>query len=120
VQEAVAIRRLETPPYEFALRDEPRLRALFERVLGEPPGGSRETHALALHGAVCDLVRRAKGAGLQVETVIVALKDIFGVPDRPNRSLRGDEDAPPRVLLVRRVIRWCIQEYYGPGTDVQS
>jgi hypothetical protein len=106
------MRRLETPPYEFALRDEPHLRALFERVLDEPPAGSQETHTVALHAAVCDLVRRAKAAGLQVETVIVALKDIFGVADRPSRSLRGDDNAPPRVLLVRRVVRWCIHEYY--------
>ncbi len=113
------MRRLETPPDEFALRDEPHLRALFERVLGEP-AGSRETHVAALHKAVCDLVRRAKGAGVQVETVIVALKDIFGVSDRPSRSLRGDENAPPRVLLSRRVVRWCIHEYYGPGTEVQQ
>ena len=114
------MRRLETPPYEFALRDEPRLRALFERVVSEPPAGSQETHTVALHGAVCDLTRRAKAAGLHVETVIVALKDIFGVPDRPNRSLRGDESTPPRVLLVRRAVRWCIQEYYGSGVETRQ
>jgi hypothetical protein len=111
------MRRLETPPYQFALADEPQLRALFERVLREPPTGSEETHVAALRNAVCVLVRRGKASGLQIETVIVALKDIFAVPDRPNRSLRGDEDTPPQVVLVRRVVRWCIQEYYGPGTE---
>lgn len=110
------MRRLETPPYEFALADEPQLRALFERVLQELPAGSQETHIVALRNAVCTLVRRAKEAGLQVETVIVALKDIFGVSDRPSRSLRGDDDAPPPRVLLRRVIRWCIQEYYSEGT----
>ena len=109
------MRRLETPPYQFALPDEARLRALFERVVREPPGGSQETQVVALRDAICDLARRGKAAGLQVETVIVALKDIFGVSDRPRRSLRGDEDAPPKTLLTRRVIRWCIQEYYGAG-----
>ena len=114
------MRRLETPPYEFALRDEPHLRALFERVLREPAAGSQETHVVALRNAVCDLVRRGKAGGLQVETVIVALKDIFGVPDRPNRSLRGDEGTPPRILVVRRAVRWCIQEYYGSGTETRQ
>ena len=111
------MRRLETPPYEFALRDEVRLRALFERALREPRSGSAEAQA-ALRDGVCSLVTRAKTEGRQVETVIVALKDIFGLPDRPNRSLRGDDDTPPGVLLVRRVIRWCIHEYYGTPGDV--
>ncbi len=117
--EADAVRRLETPPYEFALPDEPHLRALFEQVLREPPAGSQETHVVALRNSVCDLVRRGRKAGVQVETVIVALKDIFGVPDRPSRSLRGDEDSPSQLVLLRRVIRWCILEYYGPEGDVQ-
>jgi len=112
------VRRLETPPYAFALRDEPHLKALFERVLREPRAGSQETAVVALRAGVCNLVRRAKAEGLQVETVIVALKDIFGVPDRPNRSLRGDEDTPPQIVLARRVVRWCIHEYYGPGTEL--
>jgi hypothetical protein len=109
------MRRLETPPYEFALQDEAQLRALFERVLREPPAGSQETHVVALRTAVCALVRRGKETGLQIETVIVALKDIFGVHDRPSRSLRGEDGAPPHVALVRRVVRWCIEEYYGTG-----
>jgi CRISPR/Cas system CSM-associated protein Csm3 (group 7 of RAMP superfamily) len=112
------MRRLETPQYQFALRDEGHLRSLFERVLREPRGAAQESHTLALHEGVCSLVQRAKAEGRHVETVIVALKDIFGVPDRPNRAFRGDEDTPPNVQLVRRVVRWCIHEYYGPGTDV--
>ena len=112
------MRRLTTPPYEFALPDEPHLRELFQRVLREPPGASREAHVAALHDAVCGLVRRGKDAAVQVETVIVALKDIFGLPDRRKRSLSTDDDDPQDELL-RRIVRWCIQEYYGPGTEVQ-
>jgi hypothetical protein len=112
------MRRLETPPYEFALRDEPRLRELFERALRQPRGNAQDQRMLALRDGVCDLVHRAKAEGRQVETVIVALKDIFGVPDRPNRAFRDEEDTPPNVLLARRVVRWCILEYYGPVTDV--
>ena len=112
------MRRLETPQYQFALRDEAHLRGLFERVLREPRGEAQESHARALRKGVCDLVQRAKADGRQVETVIVALKDIFGVPDRPNRAFRDEEDTPANVLLLRRVVRWCILEYYGPATDV--
>jgi hypothetical protein len=114
------MRRLETPQYEFALRDEAHLRALFERALREPRGGAQDARA-ALREGVCSLVQRAKADRRQVETIIVALKDIFGIPDRPNRAFRGDEDTPPPVLLFRRVVRWCILEYYGeadvPLTD---
>jgi hypothetical protein len=109
------MRRLETPQYQFALRDEAQLRGLFERVLREPRGSTRESHALALRDGVCSLIQRAKAEGRQVETVIVALKDIFGIPDRPNRLFGWDEDTPSNVLLARRVVRWCIEEYYGPS-----
>jgi hypothetical protein len=111
------VRRLETPQYQFALRDEAHLRALFERVLREPRGASQDQHTRALREGVCSFVRRAKADSRQVETIIVALKDIFGIPDRPNRAFTGDEDTPPPVLLARRVVRWCIEEYYG-GADV--
>jgi hypothetical protein len=110
------VRRLETAQYEFALRDEARLRGLFDRVLRASPSSSQEQDAL--REGVCSLVHRAKAEGRQVETVIVALKDIFAIPDRPNRGFMGDEDTPPAVLLLRRVVRWCIKEYYGKGTDV--
>ena len=112
------MRRLETPEYEFALRDAARLRDLFERALREPRGPAKESSALTtLRDDVCTFVQRAKADGRQVETVIVALKAIFGVPDRPNRAFSGDEDTPPNVLLARRVVRWCIHEYYGRKTD---
>lgn len=114
------MRRLETPQYAFALRDEPRLRELFERVLREPRRGQQDQHMLALRDGVCSLVQRARADGRHVETVIVALKDIFGVPDRPNRAFRDEEDTPPNVLIVRRVVRWCIHEYYGKESDVPA
>lgn len=104
------MRRLETPPYRFALPQEAKLRLLFERAR-QAPNGIEEQEAL--RDGVCSLVKRAKDDGRQVETVIVALKDIFGLPDRPNRPFRDDENAPPATVLVRRVVRWCIEEYYG-------
>lgn len=112
------MRRLDTPEYQFALRDAKDLRGLFERALREPRGAPPESNALTgLRDGVCTFVQRAKAEGRQVETVIVALKAIFSVPDRPNRVFGGEEDTPPNVLLARRVVRWCIQEYYGPRTD---
>jgi hypothetical protein len=112
------VRRLETPQYQFALKDEAHLRGLFERVLRERRGPAEDQHTLALREGICTFVRRAKADSRQVETIIVALKDIFGIPDRPKRTFMGDEDTPPAVLLARRVVRWCIEEYYGRGTDV--
>lgn len=108
------MRRLETPQYEFALQDAAQLRTLFERALSEPRGVAQET---ALRDDVCSFVQRAKTEGRQVETVIIALKAIFGVRDRPNRAFTDDEDMPPDVVLARRVVRWCIREYYGAKDD---
>jgi hypothetical protein len=117
--EAITMRRLETPEYQFALSEEPRIRELFERAVREPRGSPDvPRHVQALHDCICSFVRRAKSDGRHVETVIVALKDIMGVPDRPNRVFREEEDTPTNVLLVRRVVRWCITEYYGSGDDV--
>ena len=113
------MRRLETPEYRFALSEEPRLRELFDRAL-RAPRGTEQAHdqVRALRDSICTFVRHAKSEGRHVETVIVALKDIMGVPDRPNRVFREEEDTPPNVLLVRRVVNWCIKEYYGAGDDV--
>ena len=111
------MRRLETPQYSFALRDEPHLRALFDRALQQPRPGSQDPR-VELRNAVSAFVRRSRAEGQQVETIIVAIKDIMGVPDRPSRSLAGDDDAPAALLLARRVVTWCIQDYYGPSGDV--
>jgi hypothetical protein len=108
------VRRLETPQYQFALKDEAHLRGLFERVLRAPRGQAQDSHVLALREGVCAFVQRAKADGRHVETIIIALKDIFGIPDRPNRVVFDDDDIPPAVLLARRIVRWCIKEYYGP------
>ena len=107
------MRRLDTPPYAFALREEVRLRGLFDRALRESVDSSGGGHSL-LRDAVCEFVRQARTDGHQVETVIVALKEIFAMPDRP-RSAIGDEDSPPPTLLARRAIGWCISEYYSDG-----
>ena len=105
------MRRLDTPPYEFAVPHETRLRGLFERTLRDPR--REEANLAAFRDAVCTLVRLAKADGHQVETVIIALKEILGVSARPLRTLGGDEDLPPSVLLTQRAVRWCIEEYYG-------
>jgi hypothetical protein len=112
------MRRLDTPEYQFALRDEANLRSLFERVLREPRGSKQQPHLLALHDGICSFVKHAKADGRQVETIIIALKDIFAIPDRPNRVYADDEDTPRPVLLARRAVRWCIREYYGGESDV--
>jgi hypothetical protein len=105
------MRRLDTPPYEFAVPHETLLRGLFERALRDRQDD--EANLAAFRGAVCTLVRLAKANGHHVETVIIALKEILGVSARPLRTLGGDEDLPPSALLARRAVRWCIEEYYG-------
>ena len=106
------MRRLDTPPYEFAVPHETRLRGLFERTLRDRR--NEEANLGAFRDAVCKLVAQAKAEGQHVETVIIALKEILGVSARPVRTLGGDDDLPPSVLLARRAVRWCIEEYYGP------
>ena len=113
-KEAV-LRRLDTPPFAFALREEARLRGLFDRALLDEQRQPADAAHAVLRDAVCAFVLRAKSEGHQIETVIVALKEIFAVSDRPSRSLVGDDDAPPQVLLARRVVRWCIGEYFDDG-----
>jgi hypothetical protein len=112
------MRRLETPEYQFALRDEAHLRDLFERALREPRVEAQDSKVVVtLRDAVCSFVHSAKAEGRQVETVIIALKAIFAVPDRPNRAFSEDDDTPANVVLARRVVRWCIREYYGAKDD---
>jgi hypothetical protein len=112
------MRRLDTPEYQFAVRNEARLRDLFERALREPRVGAQDSKSVVtLRDGVCSFVQSAKTEGRQVEMVIIALKAIFGIPDRPNRAFTDDDDTPTNIVLARRVVRWCIREYYGSKTD---
>ena len=99
------MRRLDTPPYGFALPDETHLRALYDQALHEPD----DTHA-AFHAAVCAFTKRAKDEGAPIERIIVALKDMLGVTVRAQPR---DGQAPaPEQRLVDDAVRACIAQYY--------
>ena len=99
------MRRLDTPPYGFALPDETHLRALYDEALRAPDA----THT-AFRAAVCAFTKRAKGEGAPIERIIVALKDMLGASARAHPR---DGQAPaPEQLLVDDAVRACIAQYY--------
>jgi hypothetical protein len=99
------MRRLDTPPYGFALPDETYLRDLFERALRHPDD-SLDT----FRSAVCAFTKRAKDEGAPIERIIVALKDMIGVTVRP--QTRADQALPPEEQLADDAVRACIAQYY--------
>ena len=102
------MRRLDTPPYGFALPDEERLRALFARALADSDE-ARE----ALRRAVCDFTQRARRAGAPAERVVIAVKEIMGVQLPQGVALSTHAFPRPEVRLLEDVVRWCIEEYFG-------
>jgi hypothetical protein len=102
------MRRLDTPPYGFALPDETHLRALYERALHEPA----DAHD-AFRAAVCAFTKRARNEGAPIERIIVALKDMLGVTVRLQVRVEGRE-IPPEQQLVDEAVRACIAQYYDP------
>ena len=103
------MRRLDTPSYGFALPDEERLRALFAYALASTDD-TRDT----LKDAVCDFTRRARRAGAPVERVVIAIKEIMGVELPQGMALSAHAYPRPQLRLLEEVVRWCIEEYFGP------
>jgi hypothetical protein len=106
------MRRLDTPPYGFALPDETHLRALFEQALHES-----DAARLAFREAVCSFTKRAKGEGAPIERIIAALKDMLGANVRlPARGAAAPPEPPPEhpseQQLVEGAVRACIDQYY--------
>jgi hypothetical protein len=74
---------------------------------------TRDYSAPELHEEVCGYVRDLRDRGHPPETVVVAVK----------RAVRGATVglSPYKVErrhaadLLERVVRWCIEEYYGRG-----
>ena len=70
-----------------------------------------------LRGALCEYVRDLKGQGLPPEAVVVAVKSAV------HRSTRGLTPTYPErrdaAILLDRVVRWCIEEYFGGERDGQ-
>lgn len=69
----------------------------------------------SLRGAVRDYVRTLRARGLPPETVVVAVKSAV------QRSTRGltptYHERRDAAQLLDRVVRWCIEDYFGDETD---
>ena len=110
------MRRLDTPPYSFAVPDETHLRALFEQALHGP-----DTTRDAFRTAVCAFTKRAKDEGAPIERIIAALKDMLGATPRPAHLASADASHEPHdhapepsseQQLAEHAIRACIGQYY--------
>ena len=62
-----------------------------------------------LRSSLCDYVQTLKEAGLPAEAVVIAVKGLAARAGLPHSGVRAD------TLLVERVVRWCIEEYYRPA-----
>jgi hypothetical protein len=73
----------------------------------------RDYSSASLHAEVCEYVRGLRDRGLPPEAVVIAVKhavreSMLGLaPYQMERHHSSD--------LVDRVVRWCIEEYYGGG-----
>ena len=99
------MRRLDTPPYGFALPDETHLRALFEQALLASDSARTEFRA-----AVCAFTKRAKGESAPIERIIAALKDMLGTNVRPQAHSTSAQTLEQQ--LVDEAVRACIDQYY--------
>ena len=99
------MRRLDTPPYSFAVPDETHLHALYQEAVQVP-----DTVHAAFHEAVCVFTRRARNEGVPIERIIVALKEMIGANLHDAGS--GGVQQSPGQRVVEGAIRACIGQYY--------
>jgi hypothetical protein len=101
------MRRLDTPPYSFAVPDETYLRALYEQAVQQP-----DVVPVAFHEAVCVFTRRARNEGVPIERIIVALKEMLGATLHDAGS-GGGMGMSPAHRMVDGAVRACIEQYYA-------
>jgi hypothetical protein len=83
------------------------LRALAD--LTEPPSAAvRESLKLRVFAAVDEL----KAMGWPIEKIIVRMKELT---DEVGLKPFPGNPAPSRDAVVRDVVRWCIERYFGNG-----
>ena len=109
---------LPAPPLETLqqrLLDALRDAALRSAFLGP------DAPADELNGAVCALVRRHRGIQTPPERVVVECKRLveraYGLASLPDWSER--QRSSREQATMEQVLRWCLDEYYGPETRVQ-
>jgi hypothetical protein len=71
----------------------------------------RDYSSAELHAEVCGYVRDLRESGLPPETVVIALK--HAVRDSTLGLSPGRAERRHSSELLERVVRWCIEEYYG-------
>ena len=76
-------------------------------------GATRDYGSPTLHREVCDYVRDLRDRGLPPESVVIAVKSAVHGATGP--SPRATERGRRSAELLDRVVRWCIEEYYGGG-----
>lgn len=90
----------------------------LRRALTEA-AASRDYTAPTLHEEVCDYVRDLRDRGLPPETVVIAMK--HAVRDATLGLAPYQVERRRSAELLDRVVRWCIEEYYGgSGGDRSS
>jgi hypothetical protein len=60
-----------------------------------------------LHSLVCEIVAGARQAHMTPEAVIIFLKR------QMERTIRYEMDRVDYNSLVERVVRWCVDQYFG-------
>jgi hypothetical protein len=79
---------------------------------------TRDYTAPGLHEEVCDYVRDLRDRGLPPETVVIAMKS--AVRDATLGLAPYQVERRHSAELLDRVVRWCIEEYYGGGSADRS
>jgi hypothetical protein len=97
----------ERPPV-VALRD-------YLAAIASHPSLGEEAQTEELHKRVCSVVDELKAAGWPPERVIVAVKQVAeGVGMHPSRSvLSATSPLGAKDATLVKMVRWCIEEYYG-------
>lgn len=73
-------------------------------------GRAARTHDADFHelqGAVCEIVDRARADGRTPESLIIFFKREL------EQTVKQDIDRVEYAALTDRIVRWCIERYYG-------
>lgn len=93
-----------TPP-SLAAESTARLRA----VMAEFARNGNRTESL--HDVLCAVAAEARDRHIRAEQLLVLLKELWAELPEVRRAL----DPKDKAALLQRLIKWCIEEYYGPS-----
>lgn len=88
----------------------------LKSALASLPVAMDDTSAAELRERVCSFVDEMKRLDLPPERILVALKKIaHDAGLRGERITSAGVDMTPGDAVLRQLVRWCIEHYYGPG-----